>query len=200
MRPSLIDPQGGMLSPEAEEAMMAYLALLSKWSKAYNLTAITAPDQMITHHLLDSLSIAPWITGTRILDVGTGAGLPGIPLAIYYPEKSFVLLDSIGKKTRFLTQVARELGLQNVQVVQSRIEDYETENAFAMIVSRAVMAASKLLTQIRGVSDQHTRILMMKGSYPHHELDALTVPYVVEPLTVPGLTAERHALILQGSL
>src|SRR3990167_3568140 len=102
----------------AQAILLEYLHLLQKWNKTYNLTAITDFDQMIAYHLLDSLSIAPYITGDRIVDVGSGAGLPGIPLAVYFPKKQFTLIDSVGKKTRFMAQAARDLGLKNVQVVQ----------------------------------------------------------------------------------
>ena len=110
------------LSVEKQSQLLTYLHLLQKWNKAYNLTAITEFDKMISYHLLDSLSISPYLTGKNIVDVGSGAGLPGIPLAIYFPDKKFTLIDSVGKKTRFISCVMRELALQNVEVVNGRAE------------------------------------------------------------------------------
>jgi len=116
---------GLALAPAAQEKLIAYIELLAKWNQAYNLTAVRDPEQMIARHLLDSLAILPWVRGPRVLDIGSGAGLPGIPLALARPELQFVLLDSNAKKTRFITQALAELGLENVEVVHSRVEKYQ---------------------------------------------------------------------------
>src|SRR5437879_4071655 len=126
-----------IMTDEQLSQLLVYLQLLQKWNKTYNLTAITDFDKMITHHLLDSLSVSPYITGDNIVDVGSGAGLPGIPLAIYFPDKKFTLIESVGKKTRFISNAVRELGLKNVDVVNVRAEEYQTPNVFDTMIARA---------------------------------------------------------------
>ena len=132
------------LPAEAVARLGAYLTLLERWNRAYNLTAVRDPEAMVVRHVLDSLSILPWLEGPRVLDVGSGAGLPGIPLAIARPEQGFCLLDSNGKRTRFLTQVAAELRLGNVAVVRGRVEDYRPEILFDSVVSRALRSHSSM--------------------------------------------------------
>lgn len=127
------------------EKGMAYLALLEKWNRAKNLTAITAPNDMVVKHLLDSLAISPYVEGKRILDVGSGGGLPGIPLAILFPEKEFTLIDSVGKKTRFLNQAATTLELSNVRTVQKRVESFHASAPFDVITSRAFSSLPKMM-------------------------------------------------------
>ena len=134
------------LSADQRAQLAGYLELLVKWNRVYNLTAIKDPKQMVTHHLLDSLSISPYLHGDRLIDVGTGAGLPGIPLAITHRHKQFVLLDSNVKKTRFCRQAAAELGLDNVEVVHSRVEDYRPERLFSSVISRAYTSLSGMIT------------------------------------------------------
>lgn len=191
---------GIVLTETQSQQLLAYLALLHKWNKAYNLTAVRDPDEMVSRHLLDSLSILPFVQGHNWLDVGSGGGMPGIILAIMRPQMRFVLLDSNGKKTRFLTQVKLELGLANVKVTQGRVEAFQTETAFDGIVSRAFSSLADFTQMTRHLSHAQTRWLAMKGQYPDEELAALPVDFEVEQstrLTVPGCQGSRHLLILR---
>lgn len=185
----------GLPLPEGAIPRLAtYLALLERWNRAYNLTAVRDPDAMVIRHLLDSLSILPWIAGPRVLDVGSGAGLPGIPLAIARPEVTFCLLDSNGKRTRFLNQVVAELQLKNVEVVRSRVEDYQPEIPFNSVASRAFATLAELLANAGRLCAPQGRLLAMKGVFPDDELARLPPDYVlvgVYPLHVPNLEAER---------
>lgn len=182
------------LSDDKIDRLLAYHALLVKWNKAYNLTAVRDPEAMIGRHLLDSLSILPHIDGDRILDVGTGPGLPGIPLAICYPEKDLTLLDSNGKKTRFLTQSKIELRLKNIKPVQTRIEAYEDE-PFDAITSRAFATLKDMVDGSIHLLKDDGYFFAMKGVYPQDEIDQLddrvTVIDCFE-LYVPGEEGERH--------
>ncbi len=190
----------GILLPDgAVERLAAYLALLERWNRAYNLTAVRDPDAMVIRHLLDSLSILPWINGPRVLDVGSGAGLPGIPLAVAWPSLEFCLLDSNGKRTRFLTQAVAELQLKNVEVVRSRVEDYQPAPLFNSVVSRAFATLADLLASAGRLCAPTGRLLAMKGVFPDDELARLPPGYVlagVYPLHVPNLEAERHLVYL----
>lgn len=188
------------LAPEQAEQMLAYLQLLQKWNKAYNLTAVRDPDEMVSRHLLDSLSILPYVQGDRWLDVGSGGGMPGIILAIMRPHAQFTLLDSNGKKTRFLTQVKLELGLANLTVVQNRVEVFQAERPFHGIVSRAFSSLADFTQLTRHLSDSETCWLAMKGQYPQEELAGLPVDFQVTDsaqLAVPGCQGSRHLLILR---
>ncbi|MBS1248341.1 MAG: rRNA methyltransferase, partial [Proteobacteria bacterium] len=179
--------------------LAAYLTLLERWNRAYNLTAVREPEAMVVRHLLDSLSILPWLEGPQVLDVGSGAGLPGIPLAIARPECEFCLLDSNGKRTRFLTQVTAELHLPNVGVVRSRVEDYRPATPFNSIVSRAFATLAELVKDAGRLCAPTGRLLAMKGVFPDDELARLPSGYVVVgvyPLRVPHLDAERHLVHL----
>lgn len=173
------------------ECLLAFIALIEKWNKAYNLTAIRKREEMVSLHLLDSLAIIPYLHGTRIIDVGTGAGLPGIPLAIYAPEKEFVLLDSNQKKTRFVQQAVLELKLPNVTVCHSRAEDYRPEKPFDTVLARAFAALPEILHVTRHLLAQHGILLAMKGRPPDDELAQIAVPYALHTLQVPGIDAER---------
>ena len=189
------------LSDDKIELLLAYHALLVKWNKAYNLTAVRDPEEMIRRHLLDSLSILPHITGERILDVGTGPGLPGIPLAICFPEKNLTLLDSNGKKTRFLTQAKIELKLDNMTPVQSRIESFETES-FDAITSRAFATLKDMVDGSIHLLKDEGYFYAMKGLYPTEEigeLDNRTTVVDCFALHVPGEEAERHLVKIQKS-
>lgn len=185
------------LSATVQEKLLAYVGLLAKWSRVYNLTAVRDPAEMVTRHLLDSLSVAPHLRGPRVLDVGSGAGLPGIPLALAKPEWQFVLLDSNGKKTRFITQSCIELGLANVSVVSCRIEDYRPEVLFDSVISRAFSELSAMLTATGRLCGPEGVLLAMKGEYPVAELAGVPLGFVVqgvEVLQVPGLDAQRHVV------
>ncbi|MAY34927.1 MAG: 16S rRNA (guanine(527)-N(7))-methyltransferase RsmG, partial [Spongiibacteraceae bacterium] len=151
------------LSEQQRDLLMRYLALLVKWNRAYNLTAIRDPEEMVTKHLLDSLAVAPFVSGERLLDVGTGAGLPGIPLAIVYPDKLFELLDSNGKKTRFLVQVVADLALPNVTVHHKRIESGELAPVFDGILSRAFASLADMTRDCGPLLAEGGELLAMKG-------------------------------------
>lgn len=193
---------GVQLTSAQQEQLLAYLALLIKWNKAYNLTAVRDPDEMVSRHLLDSLSIVAFVSaaGDNWLDVGSGGGMPGIPLAILFPERRFTTLDSNGKKTRFQTQVKLELKLANLEVVHSRVEEFRPAQPFAGIVSRAFSSLADFAHWTRHLGDADTRWLAMKGQYPHDELAALPADFRVEAehvLQVPGCQGQRHLLILR---
>jgi len=181
-------PTGG------EAALLHYVELLQRWSQAYNLTAVRDPDEMVTKHLLDSLAILPFVTGATVADVGTGAGLPGIPLAVALPGTRFTLIDSNGKKTRFVTQAKAELKLANVEVVQARTESYKPAVPFAQVVSRAFASLKDFAALAGGLAAPGGRLLAMKGADPTDELADLPAGFrvlAIHPLKVPGLDAER---------
>lgn len=194
------EQMGIALSEHQAEQLLAYMALLNKWNKAYNLTAVRDPNEMVSRHLLDSLSVLPHVEQGRWLDVGSGGGMPGVILAIMLPDSDFTLLDSNGKKTRFLTQVRLELGLDNMQVVNSRVEAFSPDRPFDGIVSRAFSSLADFTELTRHLSTPQTRWLAMKGLYPQDELQALADDFRVQcsiELSVPGSDASRHLLVLQ---
>lgn len=179
--------------------LLDYLALLAKWNRAYNLTAIRDKSQMVTRHLLDSLAIAPYVTGQRLIDVGTGAGLPGVPLAILFRDREFHLLDSNGKKARFLFQVKTALGLDNMVVHQARVESFRAPEAYDAVLSRAFASLQDMVHGCRHLLAPNGCFLAMKGAYPAAELAALSPEYpqsAVYPLAVPGLDAQRHLVVI----
>lgn len=190
------------LSEVQRDQLLAYLALLSKWNKAYNLTAVRDTAEMVSRHLLDSLSVAPHVQpgGSRWLDVGSGGGMPGVPLAILFPERNFTLLDSNGKKTRFLTQVKLELKLANLEIVHSRVEQFIPSQPFTGITSRAFSSLEDFTNWTRHLGDRDSRWLAMKGVHPDDELQALPADFQLEGclvLKVPGCQGQRHLLILR---
>ncbi len=188
------------LSEAQHENLLGYLALLIKWNKAYNLTAVRDPDEMVSRHLLDSLSVVPFIQGERQLDVGSGGGMPGIPLAILFPDMKVTCLDSNGKKTRFLTQVKLELKLDNLEVIHSRAEAFQPAVPFTGIISRAFSSLEDFTQWTRHMGDKETRWLAMKGLHPADELVALPADFHLESaqaLAVPGCQGQRHLLILR---
>lgn len=181
------------------EQLLGYLALLSKWNQAYNLTAVRDETQMVTRHLLDSLAIANHLSGQRLIDVGTGGGLPGVPMAILFPEREFHLLDSNGKKTRFLFQVKTALGLDNMTVNQARVETFRADAPFDTVLSRAFASLQDMVRDCRHLLNAGGRFLAMKGVHPTAELEAVSRDYAVVavyPLTVPGLDEQRHLVEL----
>jgi 16S rRNA (guanine527-N7)-methyltransferase len=189
----------------AEATLLAYLALLDKWNRVYNLTAVREVERMVGHHLLDSLAAAPFFQGgcsdlIRVLDVGSGGGLPGIPLAIARPQLQVTLIDSIAKKTAFLLQAKAELGLANLNVVTGRVEDYRPETGFDVITSRAFSDLREFVTLTRHLLRPAGHWLAMKGLMPHEEIASLPDWVKVSAnhsLVVPGLEASRHLIILE---
>jgi 16S rRNA (guanine527-N7)-methyltransferase len=177
--------------------LLAFLHLLRKWNRVYNLTSITDLSDMVPLHLLDSLAVLPYLHGGRVLDVGTGAGLPGIPLAVMAPEKAFTLLDSNAKKTRFVQQAAIELGLSNVRVEQARIEHYRPEDGFDTVLARAFASLPAIVAETSRLLHPGGLILAQKGKWPADELDALATQARVIPLAVPGVDAARHLIAIQ---
>lgn len=174
--------------------LVEYISLLDRWNQTYNLTSVRNPENMITRHILDSLAIKPYLQGKFILDVGTGAGLPGIPLALTNPDCEFYLLDSNGKKIRFVTQAISTLQLTNVQVIQSRVENFTPEICFDTIVSRAFSSIAEFLKLTQHLCCKDGCWLAMKGEYPSAELAELSKEYLVNvyDLKIPGLDAKRH--------
>ncbi len=196
---------GITLTPAQETSLLHYLALLLKWNKVYNLISRRANDNLLALHLLDSLSVLPYINGPSVVDVGSGAGLPGIPLAIMSPDCHFTLLDSNSKKGGFRTQAVIELGLKNITVVSARAEEFRPEQGFDQVISRAFATITDMLAVAGHLATPSGRFLAMKGLYPHDELAELaelakTAPTyrldTVHELKVPDLGAERHLAIV----
>ena len=184
----------------AQQRMLDYLALIEKWNRAYNLTAVREPARMLTHHLLDSLAVLPYVRGNRVLDVGSGAGLPGIPLALARPQWQVTLLDANHKKTTFLRQAVIELQLDNAEVVCERVEAWTPPHLFDTVISRAFSDLPEFLALAGRLCAKTGVVVAMKGIYPHEELAQLPKEFLlrnVVPLNVPGLDAERHAALLQ---
>ena len=179
--------------------LLALLEELARWNRSYNLTGIRTLGAMVTHHLLDSLAIHPDLEGTRIADVGTGAGFPGLPLAVANPARHFTLIDSTAKKIRFVSHAAETLGLANVTALQARVETMHPAVAFDTVVARAIAPLPKLLAQVRGLVAAHSRLLAMKGRWPEKELEALPSSWRLvgsRELTVPRLGEARCVLVL----
>lgn len=180
--------------------LLSYVELLVHWNRRFNLTGTRAPADIVQRHVLDSLSVAPHVGGARVLDAGTGAGLPGLVLAVARPEFHYTLLDSAGKKTRFCLQAVAELGLENVEVVRSRLEDFAPAGTFACVVSRAFVNTAALVQQSSHLVSPGGSVLAMKGAFPTEDLDALRAAGLttdVVPLFVPGLREARHLMIVR---
>ena len=187
---------------------------LQRWSRVYNLTAITEPHEILTHHLLDSLSAQPDLSGTTVADVGTGAGFPGLPLAIVNPERHFTLVDAVDKKLRFIDHAARELKVGNVRTLHGRVEEMLPAQAFDTVITRAFAPLPRLVAQIAPLTDAHTRVVAMKGRWPepaevdadgrggsgHSDAGAAPAGWRIQsvrPVVVPGLAEQRNIVILQ---
>ena len=178
---------------------MEYLELLLKWNQAYNLTAVRDPLDMVTRHLLDSLAVACHLSGQRCIDVGTGAGLPGVPLAILFPQREFHLLDSNGKKTRFLFQVKTALCLDNMTVHHARVESFKPPVPFDAVLSRAFASLQDMVAGCRHLLAPQGCFLAMKGAYPAAELETIAGQCEVQAvylLDVPGLDEQRHLVAM----
>ena len=188
------------LSDEQVAGLERYLALLEKWNRVYNLTAIREPERMVTHHVLDSLAILPHVRGPRVLDVGSGAGLPGIPLALASPGLEVTLLDSSHKKAAFLQQAVAELRLANATVVAERIEAWQTDARFDTIVSRAFADLGEFVSAAARLLAPGGILAAMKGVHPHDEIERLPAGFRVREvlqLAVPMLDAERHLVLVE---
>jgi len=179
--------------------LAAFLRMLARWNQAYNLTSVRDPAEMVTRHLGDSLTALPFIAGDRLLDIGAGAGLPGIPLAIALPACRVTLLDSQVKKARFLRQAIGELRLANAEVVHSRVEDYQPVQPFETIICRAFASLADFVAAAAPLLAPGGRLVAMKGRLPQAEIDALPAGWQLlqaKPVAVPGLVGERHILVL----
>lgn len=195
----LLDKAGISLSDHQKNQLVAYVDMLHKWNKAYNLTSVRDPNEMLVRHILDSVVVAPYLEGSRFIDVGTGPGLPGIPLSIVRPEAQFTLLDSLGKRVRFLRQVQHELKLDNVQPVQSRVEDFPAEPPFDGVISRAFASLTDMVQWCHHLPGEEGRFYALKGQLPDEEISQLPVEFSVESvikLRVPELEGERHLVLL----
>lgn len=195
----LLDQAQIDLSEAQIEQQLALVGLLDKWNKAYNLTSVRNPKDMLTRHIMDSLAVRKYLHGQRFIDVGTGPGLPGLPLAIAEPDKEFVLLDSLGKRIRFIRQVCHELKLTNVTAVQARVEDYQDEMQFDGVISRAFASLNDMLSWCEHLPAENGRFYALKGLYPEDELAQLPGQYKIESIeqiNVPGIDASRHIVII----
>jgi 16S rRNA (guanine527-N7)-methyltransferase len=198
-----IEVLGLALPRETQTRMLQYLALIRKWNQVHNLTAVREPEAMLVRHLLDSLAILPHVAGPRIADVGSGAGLPGIPLALARPEWRVTLVETNYKKTAFLQQARIELDLKNVEVMTERVENFHPADGFDVVISRAFSDLADfagLAGHLCAPGNGGGRLVAMKGVYPHEELAQLPAQFMVEkilPVTVPGLEAELHLVLIK---
>ncbi|CAJ1866912.1 16S rRNA (guanine(527)-N(7))-methyltransferase RsmG [Aeromonas salmonicida] len=190
--------QAGIVITDIQKTQLVQLVeLLHKWNKAYNLTSVRDPDAMLVKHILDSLVVSPHLHGERFIDVGTGPGLPGLPLAIINPDKQFVLLDSLGKRINFIRQVIQVLGLTNVTPVKSRVEEYQPDVGFDCVLSRAFASLEDMLSWCHHLPSEQGSFLALKGQYPEQELAQLPANIrlvACHELRVPELEGERHLL------
>jgi 16S rRNA (guanine527-N7)-methyltransferase len=189
---------GLTLDRDTQRRLLDYIALIEKWNRVYNLTAIREPEKMVSHHLLDSLAVAAHLHAKRLLDVGSGAGLPGIPLALAKPDTQVVLLDSNHKKTAFLNQAVMELELKNAEVCSERVESWQTQNKFDVIVSRAFSDLDEFVRVTRHLLAPGGMFAAMKGLHPYEEIDKLPPDCTVQqvlPLAIPGVEGARHLVL-----
>ncbi len=198
---SLIQASALTVSPEKIDLLIQYVELLNKWNKAYNLTSVRDPNDMLIKHIMDSLMVGEVLRGQSFIDVGTGPGLPGIPLAILFPERDFVLLDSLGKRITFLRQVVFQLKLKNVTPVLSRVEKYQPEQPFDGVLSRAFASLNDMVTWCHHlITAEQGRFFALKGQYPQDEIELLpeNIKLVGSfEISVPQLTGERHVIELK---
>ena len=193
------DELGLHLSEQTQTRLLEYVSLLNKWNKAFNLTAIRDPEQMVIRHVLDALTVLPFLDDKPVLDVGTGGGIPGIIIALCRPDQSITLLDSNGKKTRFLRQAKNQLGINNVEVVQSRAESYSPPVLFDRIISRAFTALDNMVSWCEPLLAQHGVFLAMKGMYPEPNQKPLPSGWQIKeaiPLDVPFTEEQRHLVTI----
>ena len=191
---------GVALSETDAQRLLALTEELGRWNQSYNLTAIKTTSAMVTHHLLDSLAISPDLVGARIADAGTGAGFPGLPLAVVNPKRQFTLIDGTAKKIRFVAHAAERLALSNVTALHARVERLRVETPFDTVVARAFAPLPKLLKSVAPICGPETQVLAMKGRWPGAELEALPAGWRLEhsrKLVIPGLDAERCVIHLR---
>jgi 16S rRNA (guanine527-N7)-methyltransferase len=184
-----------VVTPQQQQQLINYVLLMHKWNKTYNLTSVRDPRQMVIKHIIDSIVVAPFLESVCYIDVGTGPGLPGIPLAIMCPNKQFVLLDSLGKRVRFMKQVAYELKISNIQPVQSRVEDFVPDVKIDGVLSRAFASLKDMLHWCQHLVNSDGVFLALKGQLPTSELNELPLGFILQDtikLNVPGLDGERH--------
>lgn len=197
--PNALRENGHFVSPLARQQLVNFLLLLNKWNTAFNLTALTTPSQMVYLHVIDSLSVMSYVHGARILDVGSGAGFPGLPLAIVQPKKKWWLLDTNSKKTRFLTQVIAELGLTNVAVIKARSEEFQPSQTFDTILVRALGPIGKVAHMTRHLLGPGGRLVMMKGRSPEIEATGTLEGFALQtvgPIIIQGIDVTRHVVCL----
>ena len=199
---ALIEQTDLIVDENQRKQLIGYVELLHKWNKAYNLTSVRDPMDMLVKHILDSIVVSPHLDGERFIDVGTGPGLPGIPLAIMNPGKTFFLLDSLGKRIRFIKQVLHELDINNVTTVQSRVEEFIPEEKFDAVLSRAFASIQDMVGWYQHLpKETDVRVMALKGQLPEGEIDHLPDwcdVISIKPLQVPELEGERHLVILSG--
>ncbi|MFZ7172100.1 16S rRNA (guanine(527)-N(7))-methyltransferase RsmG [Avibacterium volantium] len=187
------------VSDQQKDQLVKLVALLDKWNKAYNLTSVRDPQEMLVKHIMDSLVVSFYLQGERFIDVGTGPGLPGLPLAIINPDKTFVLLDSLGKRISFIRNALRELGITNVIPVLSRVEDYQPEELFDGVLSRAFASLKDMTDWCQHLVDENGIFYALKGQYHQEEVEQLSDDFVIKNvinLTVPELIGERNLVLL----
>lgn len=196
----LIEQTDLVVSPLQREQLLGYVAMLHKWNKAYNLTSVRDPQEMLIKHIMDSIIVSTHLQGERFIDVGTGPGLPGIPLSIMNPDKTFVLLDSLGKRIRFIKQVLHELKIENVTPIQSRVEQYQPDEKFDGVLSRAFASMTDMVEWCHHLpKSTNGHFLALKGQLPHDEIEQLPkwcTVIDIKALHVPQLEGERHLVIL----
>jgi len=185
------------LSIQVQQKLIDYVLLLHKWNQTYNLTSVRDPKEIVIRHILDSLAIVPYIKGKRILDVGTGAGLPGIPLALALPKKYFVLLDSNSKKIRFLIYAVSVLKINNVEIIQERVEKYQPQQKFDSIITRAFASLQDTVIKTKHLYNKNGYLLAMKGKYPSQELQKIKESILVYKIEGPNLDEQRHLVLVR---
>lgn len=196
---SLLKQTALLITDQQKQQLIDLVKLLNKWNKAYNLTSVRDPQEMLVKHILDSIVVSPYLQGERFIDVGTGPGLPGLPLAIVQPDKHFVLLDSLGKRISFIRNAVRELGLSNVEPVLSRVEDYVPDQQFDGVLSRAFASLKDMTEWCQHLPHKSGFFYALKGQYNQQEVQELSNLFVIQQvieLKVPELIGERHLVLI----